>query len=45
MNFQEIGWGVIARIELAQGRDKWWELMNAVMNRRVPSNVGYCLTS
>ena len=35
MNFQEIGWGVIVRIELAQGRDRWWEFMNAVMNRRV----------
>jgi hypothetical protein len=35
MNFQEVGWGIIDRILLAQGRDRWRELMNAVMNRQV----------
>jgi hypothetical protein len=32
---QEVGWGVYW-IDLAQDRDKWWALANAVMNLRVP---------
>jgi hypothetical protein len=32
-------------IDLAQERDRWRALLNAIMNLRVPQNVGNFLTS
>jgi hypothetical protein len=36
MDLLEIGWGGVDWIGLAQDRDKWIALVNAVMNLRVP---------
>ena len=35
MDFQEVAWGQgMDWIELAEDRDRWWALVNAVMNLR-----------
>jgi hypothetical protein len=35
MNCREIGWGGVEWIHLAQDRDRWRAVVNAVMNLRV----------
>jgi hypothetical protein len=35
-DLREIGWNGMDWIDLAQGRDQWKALVNAVMNLRVP---------
>jgi hypothetical protein len=44
MDLQEFGIGGTEWIELAQDRYKWRTLLNAVMNIRVPYNLGSFLT-
>jgi hypothetical protein len=36
MDLEEIGWGGVDWIGLAQDRDKWRALVNTVLNLRVP---------
>ena len=36
MDLQEVGWDCVAWIDMAQDRDWWRALVNAVMNLQVP---------
>ena len=45
MDLQEVGCGYMDWIGLAQDGDRWWTLVSAVMNLRVPWNAGNFLTS
>jgi hypothetical protein len=40
MDLREMGWGSTDCINLAQDRDHCRTLVNAIMNLRVPSNIG-----
>ena len=45
MDLQELAWGSVDWIVLAQDRDRWRVLINATMKLRVPENAGKFWTS
>ena len=45
LDLQEVGFGHVDSIGLAQDTDRWQTLVSAVMNIRVPGNAGNFLTS
>ena len=45
MDFKKIRWMGVNWINLAQNRDRWWALVNAVINLRVLQIAGNFLTS
>jgi len=44
MDLKEIRWKGVDWIDLVQYRDKWWAVVNTVMNPQVPYNAGNFLT-
>jgi hypothetical protein len=40
MDLGEVEWGDVDWIGLAQDRNRWWALVNSVLNLRVPWNAG-----
>jgi hypothetical protein len=45
MDLKDIGWDGMDWIDLAQDRDQWRDLVNTVMNLRVPQNPEKFLNS
>ena len=45
MDLWEMRCGGMYWIDLAEDRDRWWALVNSVMNLWVPQDVGNFLTS
>jgi len=44
-DLKEVGCGGIDCLDLDQDRDRWWVLVNVIMNLKVPQNAENFLTS
>jgi hypothetical protein len=44
VNFRQIRFEGVDLMHLVQDRDQWWDLLNMVMNLRVPKKTGNFLT-
>jgi hypothetical protein len=42
--FKDIAWEDVEKIDLAQGKDRWPDVVVAVLYRRVAQNAGYFFT-
>jgi hypothetical protein len=45
LDLQEVGFGGVDWIDLAQDRDRWQAFVKEVMNLQIPQNAGNFLTS
>jgi hypothetical protein len=45
MYLSEIVWEGVDWMNVSQGRDQWWAVVNTVINFRVPQKAGNLLTS
>jgi hypothetical protein len=45
MDLREMRWEGVNWIYFAQDSDKWWALVNTVMNLQIPCKAGNFLTS
>ena len=45
MDLQGMGWRGMDVTGLTQDRDRWWALVNALMNFHIPLDAGNFLTS
>jgi hypothetical protein len=44
LDLKNTGWDSVGWIDLAQDRDKYWIVLNMVMNLQIPQNAGHVLT-
>jgi hypothetical protein len=44
LDHEEIGWGGVDWIHLAQYRNQWFPLVNMLMKLRIPLHAGYLMS-
>jgi len=36
IDLRKIGWEVVCLLHMTEGKDQWWDFVNAVLNHRIP---------